>query len=211
MFMLGASSRRQAAVSHSTPEAEIVAADAGLRSEALRALPLWGILLQRQMQAELKEDNEAVIKICRSGGSHKFMHMNKTHRLDAAAIAEQFGPDKPCVLSPTHTEDQASYVCTKRFEDAHKWLRLLTLVNVIHDSFWTAPGYVQYLEGIFEHGFPRRMGGAQQPKVAYTDGVKVPKKKNKKKRPFKMQRQGPELPIQSPISPCCQSGGRLWD
>ena len=112
------------------------------------------------------------------------MRMNKTHRLDAAAIAEQFGLDKPCVLLPTHTEDQASDVCTKRFEDANKWLRLLTRVNVIHDSFWTAPGYIQYLDGIFEHGFPRRTGGVQRPKVAYTDGVKVPKKKtNKKKNP----------------------------
>ncbi len=90
-FMLGASSRRQAAVSHSTPEAEIVAADAGLRTEALPALPLWEILLKREVRAEFKEDNEAVIKICRSGGSQKLMHMNKTHRVDAASIAEQFG------------------------------------------------------------------------------------------------------------------------
>ena len=142
---MGAPSRRQTAVSHSTPEAEIVAADFGLRTQALPALPLWEILLRREMQAEFKGDNEAVIKICRSGGSQKLMHMNQTHRLHAAAIAEQFGPKKPCVLLPTHTEDQASDICTKRFEEALKWLRLLTLANVIHKSFWTALGYIQHL------------------------------------------------------------------
>ncbi len=103
-FMLGASSRRQTAVPHSTPEAEIVAADAGLRTEALPALPLWEILLKREVRAEFKEDNEAVIKICRSGGSQKLMHMNKTHRVDAASIAEQFGKDKQCDLTDTHTQ-----------------------------------------------------------------------------------------------------------
>jgi hypothetical protein len=38
---LGAVSKRQTCVSHSTPEAEIVAADHGIRSEGLPALPIW--------------------------------------------------------------------------------------------------------------------------------------------------------------------------
>ena len=44
--MLSASSRRQTCTSHSTPEAEIVAADAALRTEALPAIPLWEHMLK---------------------------------------------------------------------------------------------------------------------------------------------------------------------
>ncbi len=183
-FMLGASSRRQTAVSHSTPEAEIVAADAGLRTEALPALPLWEILLKREVRAEFKEDNEAVIKICRSGGSQKLMHMNKTHRVDAAFIAEQFGKDKPCDLTDTHTADQAADICTKRFEEARKWLMLLTLVNVLLPAFWKAKTYGDYLQTLFDEGYPSRTGGSPQPKVA-PGGVKIEKKKLKKKRLLK--------------------------
>ena len=61
--MLSASSRRQTCTSHSTPEAEIVAADAALRTEALPAIPLWEHLLKRRVVAAFKEDNEAVIKM----------------------------------------------------------------------------------------------------------------------------------------------------
>ena len=40
-FPLSATSKRQTCVSHSTPEAEIVAADHGVRVEALPAIALW--------------------------------------------------------------------------------------------------------------------------------------------------------------------------
>ena len=136
--MLSASSRRQTCTSHSTPEAEIVAADAALRTEALPAIPLWEHLLERRVVAAFKEDNEAVIKICKAGGSMKLQHMNRTHRIDASLVAEQFGDpdkDKPCVLEYTHSEDQLADICTKRFTDPAKWLRLLYLITYcIHRS-----------------------------------------------------------------------------
>ena len=40
-------SKRQTCVSHSTPEAEIVAADCAVRTEGLPALPLWEEILGR--------------------------------------------------------------------------------------------------------------------------------------------------------------------
>ena len=49
-------------VSHSTPEAELVAADHAVRAEGLPALPLWELLLGRKLQVHLKEDIEAAIK-----------------------------------------------------------------------------------------------------------------------------------------------------
>jgi hypothetical protein len=46
---LGSSSKRQTCVSHSTPEAEIVAADFGLRSEGLPAITLWETILRKSV------------------------------------------------------------------------------------------------------------------------------------------------------------------
>eukprot|EP00959_Pyramimonas_sp_CCMP1952_P201851 4220817-Pyramimonas_sp.AAC.1 len=57
------SSRRQAAVSHGTLEAEIVSADEALRRELLPALPLWDMLPGRAPRAEFTEDNQAVVKV----------------------------------------------------------------------------------------------------------------------------------------------------
>ncbi len=43
------SSKRQTCVSHSTPEAEIVAADEAIRTECLPASLLWDAILRRQI------------------------------------------------------------------------------------------------------------------------------------------------------------------
>eukprot|EP00959_Pyramimonas_sp_CCMP1952_P168412 3518989-Pyramimonas_sp.AAC.1 len=83
-------SQRQTCVSHSTLEAEIVAADLALRKELLAALPLWEILLDRQMRCLFLEDNQAACKVIEASGSMKLMHLPRTHRVDAAAVSEQF-------------------------------------------------------------------------------------------------------------------------
>jgi hypothetical protein len=58
---------RQTAVSHSTPEAEIVAADYAMRQEGMPALSLLECILERPVRLCVMEDNEAMIRICRSG------------------------------------------------------------------------------------------------------------------------------------------------
>ena len=68
-FFLSAKSQRQTAVSHSTPEAEIVSADLAVRAEALPASLLWNHVLDRDVKVTFLEDNEAVCKICKKGGS----------------------------------------------------------------------------------------------------------------------------------------------
>eukprot|EP00959_Pyramimonas_sp_CCMP1952_P068121 1421898-Pyramimonas_sp.AAC.1 len=83
-------SLRQTCVSHSTLEAETVAADLALRKELLAAFPLWEILLGRQIRCLFVEDNQAVCKVIKAGGSTKLRHLPRTHRIDAAAVSEQF-------------------------------------------------------------------------------------------------------------------------
>ena len=63
-FPISAISKRQTCVSHSTPEAEIVAADLALRTEGLPALDLWSVLLKRpDLKITFEEDNQAAIAL----------------------------------------------------------------------------------------------------------------------------------------------------
>ena len=69
--VLSVVSLRQTCVSHSTPEAEIESADHALRFEALPARSLWNALLQCDIQIGFMEDNQAVVRNCKAGGSQR--------------------------------------------------------------------------------------------------------------------------------------------
>ena len=60
-------SKRQTCVSHSTPEAEIVAADHAIRAEALPALQFWETLKGVPMTVQFMEDNTTAIRAITSG------------------------------------------------------------------------------------------------------------------------------------------------
>jgi len=70
-FPLTGISKKQTAVSHSTPEAEIVAAAAAIRTVGLPALDLWDVIFSsiagRKATMKFFEDNTATIAIIRSG------------------------------------------------------------------------------------------------------------------------------------------------
>eukprot|EP00959_Pyramimonas_sp_CCMP1952_P264171 5524079-Pyramimonas_sp.AAC.1 len=134
------SSRRQTAVSHGALEAEIVSADEALRRELLPALPLWEMLLGRTLRAELMEDNQDVVKVCKAGGSQKLMHLPRTHRIDASAVAEQFARGA-LNLACRPTRDQAADIGAKRYEQPPSWTKVFYLVQVVAPTFWTAPSY----------------------------------------------------------------------
>ena len=55
--------------------------------------------------------------------------------------------------------------------------------------------------------FLAEWGGAARPKIAYTDGVKVPKKKVKKKRPLKGKGKDPRFQIKTTAVPAPKKGG----
>ena len=63
---LNAISKKQSCVSHSTPEAEIVAADLAIRTEGLPALQLWDMVLERPVKLLFQEDNQATIQILKT-------------------------------------------------------------------------------------------------------------------------------------------------
>ena len=63
-------SKKQGATSGSTTEAEIVAANHGIKSVGIPAIELLSILVGRSCDhahMSIKEDNEAMIRICHTG------------------------------------------------------------------------------------------------------------------------------------------------
>jgi hypothetical protein len=86
-------SKRQTAVSHSTPEAEIVAADYAMRTEGMPALSLISTILARPVKLCVMEDNEAMIKICQSGKNPTMRYLNRTHKVGVSWLMEVFEID----------------------------------------------------------------------------------------------------------------------
>ncbi len=104
-FPIAGQSKRQGCVSHSTPEAEIVAADFGLRLAGLPALDLWHELLPRKPPLFLHEDNQAMIRVCKTGRNPTMRHIGRTHRVSVAFTHERFTlPGIDLVYEMTHTQ-----------------------------------------------------------------------------------------------------------
>jgi hypothetical protein len=83
-------SKRQTAVSHSTLEAEIVAADYARRQEGMPALSLRECILERPVRLCIMEDNEAMIRICHSGKNPTMRYLNRAHKVGVAWLMEVF-------------------------------------------------------------------------------------------------------------------------
>ena len=67
-FPLAGHSKKQSCVSHSTPEAELVAADLAIRSEVLPGPQIWGKLMGCETQLEFEEDKQPAIRIMEAAG-----------------------------------------------------------------------------------------------------------------------------------------------
>ena len=136
---LAAVSKRQRCVFHSTPEAEIVAADHGLRVEALPAVTLWELLLGRKLKVRLMEDNDAAVKIKTSGRNPAIRHMWRTHNVDLAFLNE-------CLKNGHYTIEycksaaQAADIFTKEFRDAVSWNRVCRLIGLTWPGQWWPKG-----------------------------------------------------------------------
>ena len=80
-FPISAASKRQTCVSHSTLEAELVAADYGLRTIALS---LWRVLFPHQPPLLFHEDNQAMIRVVCTGKNPRMRDLARTHRVSVA-------------------------------------------------------------------------------------------------------------------------------
>src|SRR4030095_10380538 len=78
LVTLSALSKKQTATSHSSTEAEVLAADIAVRSIGIPALQLWETLLQRPLTIQFNEDNQATQRILETGKNPTLRHLNRT-------------------------------------------------------------------------------------------------------------------------------------
>ena len=119
-FPLQGQTKKQGCVSHSTPEAEIVAADFALRTVGIPALSLWEVILQRDLAINFHEDNSAMIQIMTTGHNPTLRHLGGTHRVDVRWLHERFRENwTKLIKEPTAT--MAADIFTKAFTNAEAW------------------------------------------------------------------------------------------
>ena len=136
VFPLAGQCKKQGCVSHSTPEAEVVAADHAMRAYGLPCLDLWDKLLGRSAVLQFHEDNETAIGAMRNGYSPALRHVKRTHGVCIRWLAERFA--NPLYhLFYERSALQAADIYTKGFTVPSEWDRVTRLINVLDPArFW---------------------------------------------------------------------------
>ena len=129
-FPLAGGSKRQGCVSHSTPEAEIVAADVTLQTMGLPALSMWETLTDSSPKLLFHDDNQGMIGVVRSGRNPTMRRLERTHGISITSIHEHFSKDR-FVLMYEITAKMAADIHTKGFTNPLAWKKACMLVNLL--------------------------------------------------------------------------------
>ena len=130
-FPLSATSKKQGCVSHSTPEAEIVAINSAVRITGVPALDLFETIFQRKkMHINVHEDNETCARICKSGKNETMRHLQRTHNISIAWLHGQFQRKEFDVINEP-TDGMCADIFTKGFTDKSKWTHAINLISHI--------------------------------------------------------------------------------
>ena len=127
-FPLAWVSKRQTSVSRSTTEAEIVSLAYSLYQEALPALSLWELILDRPFHLKIHEDNQATILVARKGFSSKLRCVQRTHKVNLACIAEQLESEH-ISIEYVQTDMQSADIFTKALPP-NKWDHAIRLLGI---------------------------------------------------------------------------------
>ena len=129
---LAAVSKRQSCVSHSTAEAEIVAANTAVRTMGLPTKTLLEFILNREVDLLLHEDNQATLRVMKTGKSASLRHLSRTHHVNLAWITERVN-DSELIPQYIETDRQAADIFTKPFTNVTKWSAALDLIGLVYD------------------------------------------------------------------------------
>ena len=141
-FPLAGGSKRQGCVSHSTPEAEIVAADYALRTHAVPVISLWKTLVGSDPKIIFHDDNQGMIAIFRSGQNPTMRHLERTHGISIQWMHEIFQNDLIYLVYEV-TSKMCADIHTKAFKDHMTWRRACMLINILSyddissDDMWS--------------------------------------------------------------------------
>ena len=141
-FPLAGGSKRQGCVSHSTPEAEIVAADYALRTHAIPVISLWKTLVGSDPKIIFHDDNQGMIAIIRSGQNPTMRHLERTHGISIQWMHEIFQNDLIYLVYEV-TSKMCADIHTKAFKDHMTWRRACMLINILSyddissDDMWS--------------------------------------------------------------------------
>ena len=128
-FPLAGGSKRQGCVSHSTPEAEIVAADVTLRTMGLPALSIWETLTDSFPKLLFHDDNQGMIGVARSG-RNPMRHLERTHGISITSLHEHFSKEH-FVLMYEIMAKMAADIHTKGFTNPLAWKKACMLINLL--------------------------------------------------------------------------------
>ena len=117
---IAARSKKQTSVSHSTPEAEIVSLDFGVRTLALPALDLRETVFNRDIDLEVLEDNEAAIQILKTGRNPSLRHVSRVQGVSIASAHEIIQHPRRKLIYQW-TGGQRADILTKIFKDKVGW------------------------------------------------------------------------------------------
>ena len=132
-FPVAGASKRQGCVSHSTPEAEIIAADFALRTMGVPVVDLWRILSGQEPKVIFHDDNQAMIAVIRSGKNPTMRHIERSHGISITWMHEMF-LSSYIILIYEITSKMAADIHTKAFRDPMAWKRACLLINVLEDK-----------------------------------------------------------------------------
>ena len=130
-FPLAALSKKQTSIAHSTPEAEIVSVDTALKNLGVPSLSLWDHIMghgSRKLEAILKEDNEAAIRVLSAGRNPTMRHMQRTQGISLSWIWERF-ERKEFELDKCPTREMSADIFTKPFTDKTTWTHARKLIG----------------------------------------------------------------------------------
>ena len=137
-FPLSFVSKRQSCVSHSTPEAEIVAADHVMRLMGIPALDVWETILPSEVEGfTFHEDNTTMISVCNTGRNPTMRHIGRTHKVSIAWLHERFAEELHR-LEYEFSDRMRADIFTKAFPDPLKWAHAIDLIGVLDHPKWVA-------------------------------------------------------------------------
>ena len=109
----------------------MVAADLGLRTEALPLLTLLDELFQREVRCLFLEDNQSTLTNIRTGKHQALRHANRAHRVNCHWISETCR-SQPIDLGARESHLMAADIFTNVFDQLAKWREVKSLIAHCH-------------------------------------------------------------------------------